>query len=1831
MKRFISMLLILCMVMSMVPAYASAEEQDQQATVDTDDVTLEGTNSIGTMLVEEIQEEQEDQEEESSGGYVILGVTVEGSTATVSFDTMETAQLMVGLYSEDGVQLIASGKTMVTKDEHEAAVTIEGTVSQYFMVRVFLLDNYDYSPLCKSYTTPMYTQEMQNLLASTAEDYDQDRVLTLGEDTSTNFVVYHEDTLVIRPQDGVNTMSSANEETLTYVFDNADATLTGLQVGNVFAYEKTAADVLVIKVGTITVDGTTVTITGQDVELEEAFAYMKLEQGGDAGDMVQDESQSPDDGITFEGIEQESTVPTRGVGADITTSSSVGFTLEKDIITAGAGTVSVSGEFKFQTDIHLAFYISTTQRFVEFKVDTRLEGTFSVTAQLDLTLDLGVYAVNLYGVTVGFAPELHLTFSAKISLTAAVVTTVGFAYEKGAGVQNLSSGPKLEEPHFTFEGSVFLGIDLCPTVRLLEGSIAKIDIHIPFGIELKGELYRNPHYEDVEDYEGTIHHCDQCIEMVLYFKVAPKVELKFLNCDFFKVEWEIRNTRTKITDLYYAVDTSTFGVGTCPNKSYRVTVSVEDANNQAVSGAPVVYDEAPFSYDNSLGSTNSNGVVSTYMIPGLYTFRTQLNGTTYEYSHYIQQAGKVVLGPNVKKDRNFIAEKIDPSTLVDHGKEVKTGDCGDGVTYTLYESGHLWITGCGTMTNKSYYYQVPWYYEREQITKVVIGDEVENVCDYAFYDSPNLKEVYLGGNVKEIGYRAFYECAELKSINFPNKLEILGGYAFYCCDSLEEVTVPKSVTTMENGVFREMPNLKKVYFNAENVNSGVKYGQFFDDSGTESGGIEFIVGKDVTRVPDYMLGWGDSGTVDYVKLKSITFEEGSQCKEIGTYAFYCADSTCEVILPEGLEVIDQYAFNNTYFSAVHIPGTVTTIGKYAFSHSNGIETINIPASVTSMGDGVFYSCDLLKTVTFNGGVTVVPDSGFQDCVKLEEVNLSDGIVTITDDAFNNCESLKAISLPNTVTTVAESAFENCSSMETAKLSKSLTTIERYAFQHCSSLKEIVIPDSVTSIGKYAFAYNTAMTSFYLGSGVTSLTTDIILENHSLVKLEVSPDNTTFKSVGNCIIKKKQLFLGCGGSVIPSDGTVTSIGSYAFAYNDGLISITIPDKVTTVNTYAFYDCSGLEEVVLSNGMTKVDSYVFQYCSALKNITWGSKIKTIGTYAFRGCSALETVVLPNTVTSLGNSAFRECTALQGVTLSSALTSMGTYVFYECSALEQIVIPDSVTTIGSYTFRYCSGLQSVTFTGNAPTIGSNCFGGVTAKVYYPADNTTWTSSNMIAYGGTLEWTSYEPATKSVRSVMTVQSREEEIVPEETVAEVTEPVEETVVQTQPVTETVTEDVVESVTESETEAVVEGSSKPATRAVYPGNQESQVTDTNTIRTATFENLVPGQEYVMLALVSMETQDLLAADNVLYIYQAAADENGVLQVAYIQRVTTGLTYIMACGASYDDISAAQVEFPVMGADEELQAVDPVVTYEGQVLTEGEDYTVVGTVDYTAAGEYTCYIRGIYDYTGMITCTYTVRGDISTKHTDEWDRVTLCSDTQLELVLTNDLYLDLAGHDLTGTIITGEHNLYIMDSTTNEYSAANVGYLNCVDENGDPFVPQTTYAIDGAVAGENMQYLTLKTEDGYSFHRYVLEVTHMSLKPAHTAVGYKAQFCGDEMILAALDQTNALGFNMSLEGACEISRYMSTDRITAGKSISLRIQNYDVEGYGQAKLSVKARLQLADGTVVDSRAYAYSLQEMVEMVNEYHADYAADKLAALADMIEQYPIMQTWNVENILAA
>lgn len=273
MKKVLSFMLAAVMSFSIITAEipAGAEESLQSVTQSGTETELKSTNTFGNLLTQEIDEETENQLE--GNGYNIVSVEVDTSTneALVEFSALKCCTLVVAAYNEEGTQLVASGSKEVNQFDMETVVDIEGTLPQYFYLKAYLVEETSLRPLSVVYESPNYTKVMQDFFAKTTDDFEQGRVLNLDEDKTNNFGVYNENVIVIPETAGVNTVKTADDANGLYVIENADENFTSLKAGDLFAYEYGVNDIILAKVGTISVDGTTVTITGAETSLKEFF------------------------------------------------------------------------------------------------------------------------------------------------------------------------------------------------------------------------------------------------------------------------------------------------------------------------------------------------------------------------------------------------------------------------------------------------------------------------------------------------------------------------------------------------------------------------------------------------------------------------------------------------------------------------------------------------------------------------------------------------------------------------------------------------------------------------------------------------------------------------------------------------------------------------------------------------------------------------------------------------------------------------------------------------------------------------------------------------------------------------------------------------------------------------------------------------------------------------------------------------------------------------------------------------------------------------------------------------------------------------------------------------------------------------------------------------------------------------------------------------------------------------------------------------------------------------------------------------------------------------
>ena len=375
------------------------------------------------------------------------------------------------------------------------------------------------------------------------------------------------------------------------------------------------------------------------------------------------------------------------------------------------------------------------------------------------------------------------------------------------------------------------------------------------------------------------------------------------------------------------------------------------------------------------------------------------------------------------------------------------------------------------------------------VTGEINIDTATSIGAYSLYGLDGLTKVTIGDQLTSIGNSAFSGCSNLTTVTFGDnsQLESIWDSAFRSCSSLTSITIPEGVTSIGDYAFYGCTGLTEINFSATSLSDFSDNNNLFYNAGQNSTGIVVNIGANVTRIPAYIFY--PKNYSFSLNITSVNFEEGTQCAEIGDYAFCNCSSLASITIPEGVTSIGEDAFYDcSSLTSITIPSSVTSIGDYAFQYCSSLTTVTFGdnSQLTSIGEAAFYGCSILTSITIPEGVTSIGDYAFYSCSSLTSIIIPEGVTSIGDYTFYNCRSLTSITIPEGVTSIGDSAFRSCRSLTSITIPEGVTSIRDYAFYNCSSLTSITIPEGVTSIGRYAFYNCSSLTSITIPEGVTSI-------------------------------------------------------------------------------------------------------------------------------------------------------------------------------------------------------------------------------------------------------------------------------------------------------------------------------------------------------------------------------------------------------------------------------------------------------------------------------------------------------------------------------------------------------------------------------------------------------------------------------------------------------------------------------------------------------------------------------------------------------------------------
>lgn len=315
----------------------------------------------------------------------------------------------------------------------------------------------------------------------------------------------------------------------------------------------------------------------------------------------------------------------------------------------------------------------------------------------------------------------------------------------------------------------------------------------------------------------------------------------------------------------------------------------------------------------------------------------------------------------------------------------------------------------------------------------------------------NLKEVRIKAFGKEEVYNlacledqipasAFYYNStgagknSLTRIILPDRLKSIGARAFYGCRNLTgSLIIPEGVIDIQQGAFL---------------------------------GCRSLTGS--LSLPSTLRYIGNSQTDD-----GEFSEDGNEGIDYYGGVFADCGFTCELEIPDNVELIRGYAFSNCpgFYGNLRLPEKLRRMGPRAFFLCKNLTgSLEIPQGVSDIPTEAFTGCGFDGTLLLHDGIQTIGSDAFKDCHFKGELALPKNLTVINENVFFGCDFSGELILPKSLVTIGDRAFAyNWRLMGTLEFGEGLITIGAGAFAHCRGIEGLVFPESLENI-RYEASY-----------------------------------------------------------------------------------------------------------------------------------------------------------------------------------------------------------------------------------------------------------------------------------------------------------------------------------------------------------------------------------------------------------------------------------------------------------------------------------------------------------------------------------------------------------------------------------------------------------------------------------------------------------------------------------------------------------------------------------------------------------------------------------------
>ena len=651
-RKIIAVILLIAMIVVCTQHFGDAKECDAMSkyAMEYSDrniikkVDVSKDNIIGDALL--------DKQEKENKAYFVSDILIDEDrkSATVNYQALTDVELVVAIYDETEQQMITSVNTVVCKSEHSVILKIKTDIPKFFIAKAYLTDVDSHVPVSIPYKTELYTEQIQQLLSKTVDDFDEKRVVNLDNDKTTNYAVYQEDVVSVtetEKADIVYEQSNGN-----YLVKNPSKKVLDLKKGDIFSCKLLTGEIIVLYIDSIYMNGNDIVVkkdNKKELGLSDVFETVKIEDDGKTNDLYVDDTEL-DENLTCEKMQkQQNKKELKRVSGEVEKERAIKYVIgrdKNDDDTDKNISGKISGNFVFELNTKLKVYLTLSYQYISYTVEYGVKLAVVVEGGFSHDFKLGRIEIptSIPGVVMEIKPSIPLEFKGKGTFSTKLGGVLGVGYDSDTKrIQNKCEYPSLTKG---FEPEVTFGVGLKGEISLeiLSEDLASTTLENSIMVIISAKK------DDLSSSDLIKHECSQCLAGNVKLQFEGKAKMKITN--LVELERTLLNVNVKLTDWYFSKTFNEFKFTRCPHKKYKISVKVQDENKNKVVGIEL----------NGTGLeknpvTDQNGEVSFYEPDGKYIFKVKTSNLQGNCKvNVVGESKKIVLTVHKKED---ITEKFE--------------------------------------------------------------------------------------------------------------------------------------------------------------------------------------------------------------------------------------------------------------------------------------------------------------------------------------------------------------------------------------------------------------------------------------------------------------------------------------------------------------------------------------------------------------------------------------------------------------------------------------------------------------------------------------------------------------------------------------------------------------------------------------------------------------------------------------------------------------------------------------------------------------------------------------------------------------------------------------------------------------------------------------------------------------------------------------------------------------------------------------------------------------------------------------------------------------------